>query len=249
MSDLPKTKKTKSLGVKSTLLINGFHTFFPGCQYEWKNSQGVFNSIDRCMVKRSMCYTSSPISCKKMKLPVDFKLNEKEKPTVWGLCGVRSTRANKADDNSLILCNKMDKHFRAYAIVQFVFDETSETGLKIGSVETECKTVDSILEVMKKEKDAFSEDRWERKRARKREEYFEQHKPKPKSTRLDEDDSPLLTSCDEELSVVNDDNLTFNYCVEETPLILDNSTPDSLIDVSNIEISSSPQLFEMKKFD
>lgn len=156
----------KGLGVKSELLVNSFLTLFPGCKYEWKNSQGIFNINEQCMAKRSLCFSSRPVSFANANLPPHLKDIVPRTPAVWGLCGVKSTRANKATDSCFVLCRKTGKHFIAYAMVSFL--PVNETSFEISQIDTNPDMVQGFLDDMKREKEVYSEERLVKKLAKSR---------------------------------------------------------------------------------
>ena len=153
--------EVKNPGVKSNLLVSAFASLFPGCRFEWKNSQGIFNTVNRCMVKRSLCYSDRPVSMESSTIPSEFRTGLNRRAVVWGLCGVDSTRANKATDSTFILCNRIEKHFVAVAVVSF-----DQPEMKLAFFDTSKEYVETLLLTMKKEKEQYCEDKWERKRAR-----------------------------------------------------------------------------------
>jgi len=188
---------------KAKLLINSFSTLFPGCVSDWKNSQGIFNELNRCMVKRSICYSLRPVCLDPGVFPEEF-VNRFKCACVWGLCGIESTRANRATDSLFILCAKQDKHFVAVAVASFSPDLKSETRLSLAQLDTSRSNVEKLLIDMKKEKEVYSEEKWEKKRAklcakRKREEEGPCSSPKfkktPKKKRARFDESNKQTPC------------------------------------------------------
>ena len=162
------TQDTKSTGVRGDLLVSCFQTLFPGCRHEWKNSQGIFDSLDRCMAKRSLCFSSRPVSLSSAFSKAVVRGNIPRTPAVWGVCGVTPTRANKATDSCFILCKKSDKHFVACAVICLIRDPEAATGLQVSSVNTDNEYIDSFLLQMKKEKEEYCKEKWEKKIAKKR---------------------------------------------------------------------------------
>jgi len=157
---------SKAITAKHNLLVNSFLTLFPKCEYEWKNSQGIFNTIGRCMVKRSVCFSARPVG--ECSLFGENAEKMPEEKSFWvGLCGIESTRANKATDTLFILCYKVNKRFVAVATVSFRENPNSETGFSVEKIDFDGNKVDQLLEGMKKEKESFSETMFEKRRNRK----------------------------------------------------------------------------------
>jgi len=147
---------------KKALLCNSFLTLFPDCAYDWKNSQGIFNAINRCMVKRSVCFSKSPVSLDSSVFPKEFIDHFSDVgDCVWGLCGVESTRTNKARESLFILCNKVNKHFVATAILTFSSNPQSKTGFIPSGYNISDEDLDNLLMDMKKEKEEHSEEKWQ----------------------------------------------------------------------------------------
>ena len=133
----------------SELLQSLFQHMFPGCGCGWKNSQGIFNSIDRCMTKRSICFSMEPISLSCMTwATAELKKSVRDTPAVWGLCGFNPTRGNKADEGCFFLCRQSEKnkHFRACAIIYLSPVAGDGMSIQLNSNEAE---VERLLEVIK----------------------------------------------------------------------------------------------------
>jgi len=151
----------KGSKVKEELVSRAFRTIFPKAEFDWKNSQGLFNSLGLCATKRSLSY-----SLKSEQLGQDVLARDSRKmltrgPALWALCGIGSTRANVADDTSFVLCKKIDGHYRGVAIIYVsVCPITiSPTGFKVVDVNTSTSHVDSILDDMKKERVEYANEK------------------------------------------------------------------------------------------
>lgn len=174
---------SKNPGVKSELVINSFLTVFPECrsEYKWKNSQGIFSPSNKCIAKRSLCYSLHPVSfdrtlCEKFKVDLDTT------PMIWGLCGLESTRANKALDKVFFLCQKRDEHFITVALATFTPNSECETGFNLSFIDSTEQSVTNFLDQMMKEKDEYRKQKALLKRARQNN--VKVRKPREKVRRL-----------------------------------------------------------------
>jgi len=147
--------ETKKPGVKCKLLEQVFLYVFPQAKSSWKNSQGVFSPSHVFVTKRSICFSESPVSAASLE---KFVKNQKEidflqTESIWGLCGLNSTRANKAIDTSFLLMKKdKEQHFTACGIVHFQDDKQMVT-----SVDMSESGINEALDEMKKEIAQYSE--------------------------------------------------------------------------------------------
>jgi len=120
---------------KNNLLIRSFVTVFPGCDVMCRPSQGIFTRFDRYVAKRTVCFSTSPVT-----LGNEFRSYFTEAylfdtPAIWGLCGVHATRKNGAFETEFVLCRNTSEHFVACAIIYFSDDPASPTGLRIDSMD------------------------------------------------------------------------------------------------------------------
>jgi len=120
------------------------------------------------MAKRSLCFSSRPVSLSSAFSKVVVRGNIPRAPAVWGVCGVTPTRANKATDSYFILCKKSDKHFVAFAVICLIPNPGAASGLQISFINTDSEYIDSFLLKMKKEKEEYCKEKWEKKMAKKR---------------------------------------------------------------------------------
>jgi len=152
---------SRNIGAKFELLKKSFLYFFPGCKYDWKNSQGLFNCDDRCVTKRSFVFSVEPVSFGS-RVCSEVGSNLSQLPaTFWGVCGVESTRVNRPSEDTFLLCFRDDnKHFTAYAVVSFFIGPNES--IRLGRFDPTEDTLERLLVMMKKEREEYSEERWKR---------------------------------------------------------------------------------------